>query len=277
MAPPLAASSANNLQIRIISALVLAPLALVVVWLGSPYLPVLVAAAAAGMGWEWARLSGGEWRPPGALMVVTAFAAAAFSGLDHSRLAIIAALLGSFGVYFLARLRGWKNPFWPGAGTFYIALAVAAFLWNAAQPAGTATVFWLLALVWASDIAAFAAGRAFGGPKLAPRLSPNKTWAGFFGGLAGAGLVGVASASITHAPVALLLPVSLALGLAAQAGDLVESLAKRRYGVKDAGQLIPGHGGLLDRFDSLLAAALALGLLARLAGESPLLWRLAGS
>ncbi|HXP12806.1 MAG TPA: phosphatidate cytidylyltransferase, partial [Stellaceae bacterium] len=137
--------------------------------------------------------------------------------------------------------------------------------------------FWLLALVWASDIAAYAVGRALGGPKLAPRLSPNKTWAGFFGGLAGAGLVGVASASITHAPAALLLPVSLALGLAAQAGDLLESLAKRHYGVKDAGQLIPGHGGLLDRIDSLLAAALALGLLARLAGESPLLWRLAGS
>jgi phosphatidate cytidylyltransferase len=271
----LAASSANNLEIRIVSALVLAPLALAVVRLGSPYLPVLVAALAAGMGWEWARLSGGAWRPPAALMVAAPFAAAALSGFGHAHLAIAVSLLGGIGVYLLARLRGWENPFWPGAGAFYIALSVAAFLWIAAQPAGTQTVFWLLALVWASDIAAYAAGRAIGGPKLAPRLSPNKTWAGFFGGLVGAGLVAVATAWLVRAPLALLLPVSLAMGLAAQAGDLLESLAKRRYGVKDAGQLIPGHGGLLDRLDSLLAASLALGLLARLAHESPLLWRLA--
>jgi phosphatidate cytidylyltransferase len=273
----LAASSANNLKIRIVSALVLAPLALAAVWLGSPYLPVLVVAAAAGMGWEWARLSGGSWRPPAALMVAAPFAAAAFSGLGHIRLAIAASLIGALGVWGLARMRGWKEPFWPGAGTLYLALASASFLWISGLAGGRASVVWLLALVWASDIGAYAAGRVFGGPKLAPRLSPNKTWAGFFGGLAGSGLVGVASASLAHAPVALLLPVSLALGLAAQAGDLIESLAKRRYGVKDAGQLIPGHGGLLDRLDSLLAAALALGLLARLAGESPLLWRLAGS
>ncbi len=273
----MAASSANNLEIRIVSALVLAPLALAAVWLGSPYLPVLAAAAAAGMGWEWSRLAEGGRGYPAALMVATPFAAAAFSGFGHVRLAIAAALIGGLAVWGLVRMRGGKEPFWPGAGTFYLALAAASFLWIANLAGGRASVFWLLALVWASDIAAFALGRVLGGPKLAPRLSPNKTWAGFFGGLAGAGLVGVASASIAHAPVALLLPVSLALGLAAQAGDLLESLAKRHYGVKDAGQLIPGHGGLLDRLDSLLAAALALGLLARLAGESPLLWRLAGS
>ncbi len=273
----MAASSADNLEIRIVSALVLAPLALAAVWLGWPYLQLLAVAAACGMGWEWARLSEGGRGFPAAVMVAAPFAAAAFSGFGHIRLAIASALIGGLGAWGLVRMRGGKKPFWPGAGAFYIALASASFLWIAAGAGGRASVFWLLALVWASDIAAYAAGRAIGGPKLAPRLSPNKTWAGFFGGLTGAGLVGVASASIAHAPVALLLPVSLALGLAAQAGDLIESLAKRRYGVKDAGQLIPGHGGLLDRFDSLLAAALALGLLTRLAGESPLLWRLAGS
>jgi phosphatidate cytidylyltransferase len=273
----LAASSADNLEIRIVSALVLAPLALAAVWLGPPYLPLLAVAAAGGMGWEWSRLSDGGGGFPAALMVATPFAAAVFSGFGHVRLAIASALIGGLVVGWLVRMRGGKKPFWPGAGTFYLAMAAASFLWIEQLAGGRASVFWLLALVWASDIGAFAAGHAIGGPRLAPRLSPNKTWAGFFGGLAGAGLVGVASASITHAPLALLLPVSLALGLAAQAGDLVESLAKRRYGVKDAGQLIPGHGGLLDRFDSLLAAALALGLLARLAGESPLLWRLAGS
>lgn len=272
----MAASSADNLKIRIVSALVLAPPALAAVWLGWPFLSIVVVAAAAGMGLEWARLSGGAWRPPAALMMATPIAAASLSGIGHIRLAIAAALIGGLGVWLLARLRGWKDPFWPGAGAFYLAMAVASFLWLSALTGGRATVFWLLALVWASDIGAFAAGHAIGGPKLAPRLSPNKTWAGFFGGLAGTALVAAATAWLAQAPVALLLPVSLALGLAAQAGDLIESLAKRHYGVKDAGQLIPGHGGLLDRLDSLLAAALALGLLSRLAGESPLLWRLAG-
>src|SRR5208282_4197672 len=164
-APPLAASSADNLEIRIVSALALAA-----VWLGWPYLPLLTAAAACGMGWEWARLSDGGRGYPAALMVATPFVAAAFSGLGHIRMAIASALIGGLVVWWLARRRGVKEPFWPGAGTFYLALATASFLWIAQLAGGRASVFWLLALVWASDIAAFAAGRAFGGPKLAPRL-----------------------------------------------------------------------------------------------------------
>src|SRR5271169_1554666 len=123
-APPLAASSTgNNLKIRIVSALVLAPLALAVVWLGWPYLPLLAAAAACGMGWEWARLSDGGRGYSVALMVATPFAAAAFSGLGHIRLAIASALIGGLVIWWLARMRGVKEPFWPGAGTFYLALA----------------------------------------------------------------------------------------------------------------------------------------------------------
>jgi len=100
----------------------------------------------------------------------------------------------------------------------------------------------------------------------------NKTWSGFIGGILSAALVGWAAAGATGAATALLVPAGFALGLAAQLGDLAESLAKRRFGVKDSGSLIPGHGGLLDRLDGMLAAAALLGLLTLAAGASPLVW-----
>ena len=100
-------------------------------------------------------------------------------------------------------------------------------------------------------------GRTVGGPRLAPRISPNKSWAGFIGGLAGPALVGAAAAPLLHGSPGLIASLAAALGLAAQLGDLAESLAKRHFGVKDSSGLIPGHGGLLDRLDGLLAAALA--------------------
>jgi phosphatidate cytidylyltransferase len=135
---------------------------------------------------------------------------------------------------------------------------------------GYARIFFLLALVWASDIGAYAFGRLIGGPKLAPALSPNKTWAGALGGLGCAMLTGVAAAALTGAPVLPVVGVSVVVAVAAQLGDLAESYAKRRFGVKDSSHLIPGHGGLLDRIDSLLAAALALALLMVLSGGSAL-------
>ncbi|MGB8181317.1 MAG: phosphatidate cytidylyltransferase, partial [Stellaceae bacterium] len=153
----------------------------------------------------------------------------------------------------------------------WLALGCVAFLWSAMN-GGRATTLWLLALVWAVDIAAYAVGRAAGGPKLAPVLSPNKTWAGFFGGLAGAALAGSGAAALTGGDAAIVVPASLALGIAAQLGDLVESAAKRRFNVKDTGGLIPGHGGLLDRLDSLLAASLLLAVLILVTGTVPLQW-----
>src|SRR5215468_347717 len=111
---------------------------------------------------------------------------------------------------------------------------------------GRVAVFWLLGIVWATDIGAYAAGRALGGPRLAPRVSPNKTWAGLAGGVVGAALAGAAVAAAGSAPVGGLALAGGVLAVVAQAGDLGESLAKRRFGVKDTGTLIPGHGGLLD-------------------------------
>jgi phosphatidate cytidylyltransferase len=121
-------------------------------------------------------------------------------------------------------------------------------------------VFWVFVVTWATDIMAYFAGRAIGGPKLAPRVSPNKTWAGLLGGMAGAGLFGWLMAWYFEMEP-LFHWLGAPMGAIAQAGDLYESWEKRRAGVKDSGTLLPGHGGVLDRLDGLLAVALATTLL----------------
>jgi phosphatidate cytidylyltransferase len=170
-------------------------------------------------------------------------------------------------------LTGAAEPLWAASGTVWIALGTIAFLWLAADPAaGRATAFWLLALVWVNDTAAYAAGRLIGGPRLAPRISPNKTWAGFWGGVLAAAATGWIAAVLAGGSPLALAGVSLVLAVAAQLGDLAESLAKRHFGVKDSSQLIPGHGGLLDRVDGLLAAAGTAALITLGAGAPLLAW-----
>lgn len=141
-------------------------------------------------------------------------------------------------------------------GVALILLAGASLAWLRRVPAtGAADTLFLLVTVWASDIGAFAAGRSIGGPRLAPAVSPSKTWSGAIGGLVTASLVGAAVAWGSDGAILAGGSAAAVLAIAAQAGDLVESAAKRRLGVKDSGRLIPGHGGLLDRLDGLIAAA----------------------
>jgi len=160
------------------------------------------------------------------------------------------------------------------AGMAYVLLAPAALFWLRADPAvGRANVLFLLVLVWASDIGAYAAGRAIGGPRLAPGISPGKTVSGAIGGLAAAMLVGTIAAAAASTGIVIAAVLAAILGMVAQAGDLAESYAKRRFGVKDSGRLIPGHGGLLDRVDALLAVALAAAVLALIDGRGVVLWQ----
>jgi phosphatidate cytidylyltransferase len=187
--------------------------------------------------------------------------------------ALAVALAGSLGVLFYAAWTGKVEPLWAGGGTLWLTLGALGFLWLGLGPAGRDTTLWLLAVVWATDIGAYAAGRSLGGPRLAPRISPNKTWAGLIGGVSCAALVTLAAAALTGSPWPLLVATSVGLAVVAQLGDLAESYAKRHFGVKDSSGLIPGHGGLLDRLDGLLAAAIAAALVTVATGESPLAWR----
>ena len=185
-------------------------------------------------------------------------------------LALIALLtlgLGTEWVLLCQRLDRGARPAALLAGVPYVGLGAAALLWlRAGHGGGRRAVLFVVLVVWASDIGAYAAGRLIGGPKLAPAISPGKTWAGAMGGLAAAAAMGFAN---LHPASALL---AAGLGIAAQAGDLMESAMKRGFGVKDSGRLIPGHGGLFDRFDGLLTAAPAAAALALLTDRAALGW-----
>jgi phosphatidate cytidylyltransferase len=160
-------------------------------------------------------------------------------------------------------------------GIPYFGLGAVALVWLRAQSSsGGANVIVLLLVVWASDIGAYVAGRAIGGPRLAPAISPGKTWSGAVGGLAAAAAAGLAASAILgHGPISWR-PVAFAvlIGVVSQAGDLFESQLKRHFGVKDSGTMIPGHGGLLDRLDAVLTAAPVAALLALILGRGVVLW-----
>jgi phosphatidate cytidylyltransferase len=152
----------------------------------------------------------------------------------------------------------------------YTLAAIVALLWMRHQPAdGRETILWIVACVWATDIGAYVVGRATGGAKLAPRISPGKTWAGLFGGMAWAAVASAAVGYAFNIGHSIELAVTGAvLAVVGQGGDLLESAAKRRAGVKDSGTLIPGHGGVLDRIDALVAVLIVVALVRLAVGEN---------
>jgi phosphatidate cytidylyltransferase len=190
-------------------------------------------------------------------------------------LAIGFALLGAGIVFWCARGRLDLHPEWTAFGALWVTLPCICLLWLARGGLnGRATLLWVLAVVWATDIGAYVIGRTAGGPRLAPRWSPRKTWAGLAGGAVCAALAGWATAAwFGISPALPLVLLSAGLAIVEQFGDLAESLAKRRFGVKDSSGLIPGHGGLLDRLDGLLAVIPVVALLTLIDGRSVVTWQ----
>src|SRR5487761_439126 len=213
----MAGSGNSGVKLRVVSALALIPPALAAAWFGSPWLPVVVAAAAAGMGIEWARLVAGGPEQRRALIVATPLAAAVLAAFAYPAAACAVAVMGAAAVGAQAVGRSAPAPLWAAGGTLWLALGCVGFLWSA-MDGGRATTLWLLVMVWAVDIAAYAVGRAVGGPKLAPALSPNKTWAGFVGGLAGAALAGWGAAALVGGAATSVVLASVLLGIAGARG-----------------------------------------------------------
>ena len=209
------------------------------------------------------------------MLVVVVLLAVAAAALATPALALGTAVLGAGLVLWAARRKRDLEPQWTAFGTLWVGLPCVCLLWLARDgPTGRATLLWLLAVVWATDIGAYIVGRTFGGPRLAPRWSPQKTWAGLAGGTLCAASAGWATAAwLNIAPELPLVLVSAGLAIVEQFGDLAESVAKRRFGVKDSSGLIPGHGGLLDRLDGLLAVIPVVALLTLIGGHSLLAWR----
>ena len=187
---------------------------------------------------------------------------ALLSWSPRADLLLTGGVLGWILVWSGGRVLGSPRPAWMAAGFIYVALPCCALLWLRQRPgSGLDLVALTLIATIAADTGAFFVGRALGGPRLAPRISPGKTWSGLCGGLGAAALAGAAYAGARQASAVPVAAVALALGIVSAAGDLLESAAKRRFAVKDAGSLIPGHGGLLDRVDGLLLSVPAMALL----------------
>jgi phosphatidate cytidylyltransferase len=193
----------------------------------------------------------------GVVMIVVALFAAIEGGYA---LAVLAAAAATAVFYEWTRLsKGWGIR-WYLAGFAYALIAAVALLWvRERADHGADLLLWVFIVVWATDIGAYAVGRAIGGPKLAPAISPGKTWAGLYGGVAAATLLAGGWALFTGLPLVILLLAPL-FAVAAQGGDLFESWMKRRAGVKDSGRWLPGHGGVFDRLDGLLPVAILTGI-----------------
>lgn len=258
-AKPISLARSGDLLPRIISGVVMIAAALAALWSGGLVFVLFWTLAAIATAFEWQSLieAPARW-----LRVAVAASAivVAVAGLlsNHSEITLAAVLAGAAASAFLA---GEGKRIWAATGVLYgSALALSVILLRVVSALdGVEAILWLFAVVWGTDIMAYFGGRSIGGPKLWPRVSPSKTWSGFIVGVScGAALgVGAVALSLTGPDVSLgkIFLLGLAGGVVAQGGDLLESSIKRHFGVKDSSQLIPGHGGFMDRLDGFIATA----------------------
>ncbi|HRD46549.1 MAG TPA: phosphatidate cytidylyltransferase [Caulobacter sp.] len=275
--PPARRFDWSNLALRVASAVVLVPAVLAAIWYGGGPFLLMIAIAIGLMAVEWGKMSTPEAPAEIAVTITVAVLAAVFAAqVGWYRTAWGLMVGGALIAAFITR-RKVERAADAAYGVIYIAPACIALVWLRNPSAETMVlvpgqpidwrmsqgVGWMLLLfviTWAADIFAFLVGSLLKGPKLWPRFSPNKTWSGFFGGLLGAMAAAVAFAAYTPLNLVWYAAATVGLlgGLATMAGDLWESMLKRRFGVKDSGAILPGHGGMLDRVDGLLFATIVI-------------------
>lgn len=239
-----------------IAGVILAAAALVLIWVGGLAFTALAAAVSCLIFVEWVILTKAarrRWVRPLGLILVGASFGAAWVGAWGETLAGVLSVGAALAVYGVAR--GRNAELWTGLGLIYAIVPGLALAWLRLQPDGLISVLWVMVAVWGTDTFAYFAGRRFGGPKLAPRISPKKTWSGLIGGMAGAALGGWLVGwgfGLSLTSMSLLAGLAAVAAIIAQAGDLAESALKRAFDVKDSGSILPGHGGIMDRVDGLV-------------------------
>ena len=259
---PKASAPMRDLGQRIVSGVALAAIVLVALWAGVLPFAVIVGAVGVVVAWEWGRIVRAQGID--AILIIQAVAVVAGVLLAGRGLAGLGLLLVVVAAIISALLAFGERGHMAAFGALYAGLPAISLVWfRYDATAGFLAVLFILLAVWATDTGAYFAGRLIGGPKLIPRVSPNKTWSGLAGGIAAGSLVGLIFALVRpELFVAHMMIVGAVLGAVSQAGDLMESALKREYGVKDASALIPGHGGFMDRVDGLNAAVVAAAIFA---------------
>ena len=261
----------SELALRVCSALVLVPLALATAYLGDWPFAVFWGVAALGVLWEWTSLVAGTDRR---FVLMTGAASLALAlALVVSGLPLAAVIVLAISTLAAASLAPAERRLWIAGGIPYAgALGLAPIVLRSDREDGFLAVIFLFAVVWTTDIAAYFIGRAAGGPKLVPQVSPKKTWSGAIGGTLAAVVVALALAKTAAlAGLFAIAMLAIVLSVFSQAGDVFESFLKRRFGAKDSSHLIPGHGGLMDRLDGFVTASVVATLigLARGGFEAP--------
>lgn len=276
MAPaPASPALPADLGKRAAAGVVMAALAALVIYLGGWFFLAVMTVILVLMALEWAKLtmraSQRRYSVIGVVLLPLLLMVLVHLAISRAATPTLALAGGAVGAILLLasallirRIGGWSERLWAVAGIVYLGVPAVAFLALRDLTNGLELVLWLVLIVVATDVCAYLVGRTLGGPKLAPRISPGKTWSGLAGGVLGAAVLGGAAAGLAGWGLAQGALFAGLLAVIAQLGDLFESFVKRRAGVKDSGHLIPGHGGVLDRLDGYLFAGPALAVLVAL-------------
>ena len=258
----------SDIRLRLISMLVLGPVCLVIVWFGGiPYV-VVVGICATLMIHEWLTITLPiQNLMRNMLVLVFVFLGSVLTGFQEYLYALICYMLSV--IYVILFLQFSKLKAWVVGGIFYVAFSSTALLFLRSGEYGLQLIFGLFALVWAFDSGSFVCGRLIGGPKLLAAVSPKKTWSGLIGGF----VIGIAVVSLMayfagYERIGMIVFLALIISIIAQFGDLAESSFKRKFNTKDSGSIIPGHGGILDRVDGLVVAAMFVFIIGLLFSES---------